>query len=104
MLEPRNRKMRLFARMVESADTEVSKTSALGRVGSSPTLSTSKFSVYKTLSRTFSNISRYIGEQISGPMAQWERRCFASIRFGVRVPVGPPSVTENTLNLLSLSI
>ena len=51
MLEPRNRKMRLFARMVESADTEVSKTSALGRVGSSPTLSTSKFSVYKTLNR-----------------------------------------------------
>ena len=83
--------MRLFARMVESADTEVSKTSALGRVGSSPTLSTSKFSVYKTLSRAFSNISRRIGEQIFGPMAQWERRCFASIRFGVRVPVGPVS-------------
>ena len=55
MLEPRNRKMRLFARMVESADTEVSKTFALGRVGSSPTLSTSKFSVYKTKNRAFSN-------------------------------------------------
>ena len=67
--------MRLFARMVESADTEVSKTSALGRVGSSPTLSTSKFSVYKTLNRAFSNISRRIGEHpLFGPLAHLGER------------------------------
>ena len=59
MLEPRNRKMRLFARMVESADTEVSKTSALKRVGSSPTLSTSKLSAYKTLNRQIINERNY---------------------------------------------
>ena len=69
MLEPRNRKMRLFARMVESADTEVSKTSALGRVGSSPTLSTSKFSVYKTLNRAFSN-NRGLLEDTYRPVTQ----------------------------------
>ena len=84
MLEPRNRKMRLFARMVESADTEVSKTSALGRVGSSPTLSTSKFSVYKTKNRAFSNNRGLLENKYLGLGTAWGGRlpCKEDIQVG----------------------